>query len=62
MRPTVDEAVYERFRADVQKLEPTARKKLAEVLQQQLQQARQEGRYEEVRYNERLLGILESIR
>jgi hypothetical protein len=61
-RPTVDEAVYERFRNDVQKMTPANRKRLTDAIQQRLERAREAGRTEEVRHNERLLGILGSLR
>jgi hypothetical protein len=61
-RALVDEAVYERFRADVQKMDPTTRKKLADALRQRLDRARQASREAEVRHDERLLGILGSLR
>lgn len=60
--PVVDEAVYERFRVDVQRMDAASRMRLATALQQRLDRARQDQRYEEARYNERLLGILGSIR
>jgi hypothetical protein len=61
-RPAVDEAVYERFRVDVQNMAPPERKKLEDSLRERRERARQEGRDEEVRHNERLLGILASVR
>ena len=62
LRPTVDEAVYERFRTDVQKMAPPERKKLEDSLRERLERARQAGRDGEIRHNERLLEILASIR
>jgi hypothetical protein len=60
--PSVDEAVYERFRSDVQMMDPPTRRRLTDAIQKRLDRARQENRDEEARYNERLLGILGSIR
>src|SRR5262245_28536930 len=48
-RPAVDEAVYEQFRADVQKMTLPERKKLEDGLRERRERARQEGRDEEVR-------------
>jgi hypothetical protein len=58
----VDEAVYERFRSDVLLMDPPTRRRLTDAIQKRLDRARQENRDEEARYNERLLGILGSIR
>jgi hypothetical protein len=60
-RLTVDDTVYERFRNDIQNMDPTEQKKLAASLRQQLKRAQQEGRYGEARYHERLLEILERV-
>ena len=62
VRPPVNDAVYEQFRAEVQRMTPTTRKRLTEAVQLRLERAREAGRSEEVTHNERLLGILGSIR
>jgi len=61
-RPRVNEEVYGQFRTEVRQMTSANRKRLTDAVQQRLDRARQAGRSEEVIHNERLLGILGSIR